>query len=247
VIKKNRLRMLLDAGMTVLLFICMSFQFVEQKNHEIFGTVLFVTFLLHHLLNARWYCRLGRGRYHPSRILITAVDFLLLANMIALMISGMRMSGYLFLWLPLEYSMGLAIRLHMSASFGGFLLIGLHVGLHVSMIRGMVCGTRKGKCQSVKQGDDAGALRVRAEQERRTGRDRAAGIRKGILTVVCLYGVTALVRRHFFEYIFGRYHFLMISGNESVFFYELDLAAIMILMVVLGYGLQTLLNRRKQT
>ena len=74
--KKAMIKMLIDIGMTVLLFFSMSFQFMEQMNHEIFGTVLFATFILHHILNWRWYINLGKGKYTGTRILTTVIDLL---------------------------------------------------------------------------------------------------------------------------------------------------------------------------
>ncbi len=114
--KKSIIRMLIDIAMTVLLFFCMSFQFMEQMNHEIFGTILLAVFILHHTLNWRWYKNLGKGKYTPTRILTTIVDLVILVDMICLMFSGMRMSGYVFKWMNLNYSMDLARTIHMTAS-----------------------------------------------------------------------------------------------------------------------------------
>lgn len=126
--------MLIDIGMTVLLFFAMSFQFMEQMNHEIFGTVLFVIFILHHFMNWRWYVNLGKGKYMGTRILTTVIDFIIIIDMFALM------------------------------------------------------------------------------------------------------------KRRFLDYIFGKIHFVLFDYSEPVIFFELDLAAIMILMVVVGYYLQKLIS-----
>lgn len=216
--KKAMIKMLIDIGMTVLLFFSMSFQFMEQMNHEIFGTVLFATFILHHILNWRWYINLGKGKYTGTRILTTVIDFIILIDMFALMFSGMRMSGYVFKWLNLNYSMELARTLHMTASYGGFLLLGIHIGLHYGMIMGMV---RK-------------MLKIKSNNIYRTW------ILRGIGGVLCVYGAYALMKRQFFDYIFGKMHFVLFDYSEPVIFFELDLAAIMILMVAVGYYLQKL-------
>ncbi len=225
--KKTMLKMLIDIGMTVLLFFSMSFQFMEQMNHEIFGTMLFSVFILHHIMNWRWYANLGKGKYTGSRILTTAIDFVILIDMFALMFSGMRMSGYVFKWMNLNYSMELARTLHMTASYGGFLLLGIHIGLHYGMIMGMV---RK-------------MFGIKTKNVYRTW------ILRGIGGAISIYGVYALQKRQFFDYIFGRMHFVMFDYSESTIFFELDLAAIMILMAAVGYYVQKLvihIGRRKK-
>ncbi len=214
--KKAMVKMLIDIGMTVLLFFSMSFQFMEQINHEIFGTILFAVFILHHLMNWKWYVNLGKGKYTGTRILTTVLDFVILIDMFALMFSGMRMSGYVFKWLDLNYSMELARTLHMTASYGGFLLLGVHIGLHYGMIRGMF---RK-------------MFKIKRKNVYRTW------ILRGTAGAISVYGAYALIKRQFFGYIFGKLHFVMFDYSEPVVFFELDLAAIMILMIAVGYYLQ---------
>ncbi|MDO4621067.1 MAG: DUF4405 domain-containing protein [Lachnospiraceae bacterium] len=216
--KKAMIRMLIDIAMTVVLFFSMSFQFMEQMNHEIFGAILLTLFILHHIMNWRWYVNLGKGKYTGTRILTTVIDFIILIDMFALMFSGMRMSGYVFKWMHLQYSMELARTIHMTASHGGFLLLGIHIGLHYGMIRGMF---RK-------------MFKIKGRNLYRTW------ILRGIGGAVCAYGAYALMKRQFFDYIFGQLHFLVFDYSEPAVFFELDLAAIMILMIAAGYWLQRL-------
>ena len=65
-------------------------------------------------------------------------------------------------------------------------------------------------------------------------------ILRGIGGVLCVYGAYALMKRQFFDYIFGKMHFVLFDYSEPVIFFELDLVAIMILMVAVGYYLQKL-------
>lgn len=206
---KQKIKMLLDIVMTILLFVSMSFQFMEQVNHEIFGTILFVTFIFHHLLNWRWYANLGKGKYTGPRILMTVIDFIILIDMFALMFSGMRMSGYVFKWLHLNYSMEIARTLHMTASHGGFLFLGMHVGLHYGMIKNKL-NFKDRKIYSI------------------------------LIGLISVYGIYALIKRRFFAYIFGLIHFVLFDFGESVVVFELDLLAIFILMIAIGYNVQKL-------
>ncbi len=221
---KSRIKIILDAGMTVLMFVCMSFQFVEQQNHEIFGTILFVTFILHNLLNLRWYRNLSKGHYTSNRILITFTNFAMLMDMLLLMLSGMRISGYVFKFVDFGLDMELARSIHMKASYGGFLILGLHIGIHGKMISGMF----KKKSTSRKQGRINYAITYT------------------VLAVVSVYGAVVTFQRNFWGYISGRLHFVLFEYGESVLKFELDMMAVLILMAMIGYCLQRILTKKSK-
>lgn len=238
--------MIVDLAMTVLLFFCMSFQFMEQQSHEIFGTVLFAAFILHHILNYRWYLNLGKGKYTGTRIFTTVIDFAILIDMIALMLSGMRMSGYVFKWMNLNYSMELARTVHMTASHAGFLLLGIHIGLHYGMISGMIRKMSGGRTSNNRRMSESKTSNIRENAGSKTSNAQTARkvwLPRAIPAAIGVYGAYALIKRQFFEYIFGRIHFVMFDYGESVIAFELDLAAIMILMAIIGYFLQKLIAK----
>lgn len=220
--RKLMMRMALDIGMTILLFVCMSYQFVEQKSHEITGTVMFAAFILHHIVNWRWYMNLGKGRYSASRKLNVTLDFVILIDMLVLMIAGMRISGYVFLWMGLNFNLDVARQMHMTAAFSLFLLVGLHIGLHIGMIRGMF------RRMPHFEGENAVPRWI---------------LNAGILGI-STYGLYAIVRRRFLGYIFGKYHFLIVAYNEPAIRYVFDLLAIMVLIAAVGFRLQNFISGR---
>lgn len=118
---------------------------IGNMAHEWIGTAMVALFLLHHLLNIRWYGNLFKGKYSGIRILQTAVNFSVLFCMFGLMISGTMMSRVVFSFLPINGGMGFARMLHMVTAYWGFLLMSVHLGLHWGMIMGMVRKIRKQK------------------------------------------------------------------------------------------------------
>ena len=117
---KQKCKIALDICMTLLLFVLMAYQITGQLAHEWVGAAMFVCFIAHHILNARWAGNLLKGKYNGFRIFQTAVDLLLLADMLALMVSGIQMSRYVFTFIPGFGSIAAARRLHMLASYWGF-------------------------------------------------------------------------------------------------------------------------------
>ena len=114
---KMMLKMGLDLVMTVLLLCQMAYMLIGEAAHEWMGAAMFVLFLLHHVLNWRWYRNLVKGKYTALRILQTVVDFLVLLAMIGLMVSGIMLSREVFAFLPIRGGMGFARILHMLAAY----------------------------------------------------------------------------------------------------------------------------------
>lgn len=104
---------------------------------------MLIFFVAHHILNAGWFKGLMKGAYSPYRIGTTTMNFMLLVVMLLLMISGIRMSGYVFTFMELPLSMDIARNLHMTCSYLSFLLMGIHMGFHCTMMADMMKKMRK--------------------------------------------------------------------------------------------------------
>lgn len=221
---KTKIKVFIDIAMSIVLFICMSYQFVGQENHEISGATMLVLFIIHHILNIRWFKGLLKGKYNPGRILLTVIDFALLATMLLVMLSGIRMSRTVFVFLDLEFmGMETARSLHMIMSYLGFLLMGIHIGMHFKMMQSMMRKTFKIQNKNI----------VRT------------WILRGIDIGIVIYGIYALLKRNFLSYITLQMHFVFFDYTEPVIFYVIDLMAIMILMGSIGYYVQKLVTTKR--
>ena len=124
-------RRIVDAAMTVLLLCLMAYQVTGEFLHEWIGIGITVLVITHQILNRRWYKTLFKGKYNPYRILTAAVNVLLLLSFAITAFSGMSMSGHA---VPFLYGMApvsFARRMHLSMSHWSFVLMGLHLGLHI--------------------------------------------------------------------------------------------------------------------
>ena len=133
---KAKVKIAVDVLMTLGLLFLMGYQFWGDVAHEWAGAGMFVLFILHHALNGGWYKSLFRGKYSPARIFQLVIDLLVLLDMLGLMVSGVILSNHVFDFLPILGGMGFARTLHMLASFWGFLLMALHLGLHWNVFFG---------------------------------------------------------------------------------------------------------------
>lgn len=80
---------------------------------------------------------LFKGKYRPSRIIQTIVNFGVLITMLCLGFSGIVMSRHVFAAFSIHGPMATARMMHLAASYWGFVLMSVHLGLHWSMILGM--------------------------------------------------------------------------------------------------------------
>lgn len=125
---------ILDVVLTVLLLCLMSYQATGEVLHEWGGIAMTVLVIVHHVLNRRWYSAAFKGGYSAYRILMTVVNVLLLLAFAITALSGMSMSGHAVPFLYGMVNVSLARQMHLSVSFWAFVLMGLHLGLHIPVM-----------------------------------------------------------------------------------------------------------------
>lgn len=120
--------------MTVILLLLMAYQVTGEAAHEWLGIGMTLLVILHQILNRKWYRGLLKGRYYPYRILATALNILLLLCFALTAFCGMSMSGHA---VPFLYGMApvsFARQMHLSMSHWAFVLMGLHLGMHIPVM-----------------------------------------------------------------------------------------------------------------
>ena len=153
----------IDVCMTIFLLCLMAYQVTGEQAREWIGMGMTLLVIIHQVLNRKWYAaifttkradgmsgrhasgessggtfverRFGRkGKYNAYRILTTIVNVLLLLSFALTAFCGMSMSGYA---VPFLYGMtkaSFARSMHLSMSHWAFVLMGLHLGLHVPVM-----------------------------------------------------------------------------------------------------------------
>ena len=107
---KMKIKRGIDFLMTVLLLLLMSYQITGQVLHEWFGTGMLVLFLLHNILNIRWFVSLFKGKYTLLRTMQTLINISVLISMLCLGFSGVVMSRHVFAGLPILFAVMEQIR-----------------------------------------------------------------------------------------------------------------------------------------
>lgn len=207
---KMKIKIGLDCLMTGLLMVLMAYQITGQVLHEWSGVSMLVLFLAHNLLNIGWYKGLFRGKYTVLRILQAVVNFCVLAAMLCLGYSGMIMSRHVFAALPINGPMATARIMHLVASYWGFVLMSVHLGMHWGMVLGIL------RRLWIKKAGGEKPLRLIAVA--------AAG-----------YGAYCFYKTNIISYMFLKSQFVFFDFEQGALSVFVEYVAIMIFWIFIGF------------
>lgn len=225
---KQKLKLTADILMTLSLFFLMGYQLWGELAHEIVGTLMFILFIAHHILNINWHKNLFKGKYSARRTAVLIVDVLVLITMLMQMFSGIIMSRYVFDFVNINGAMAVSRKLHILGSYWGFLLMSIHLGMHWNMIITIISKKIK--------------IKNHPEIFKR--------ISFILSLAIAIYGAFALVQRDFFTYMFLKSEFVFMNYDELKILFYIDYIAIMGLFVFIAHYTAKLIkiknNRRNQ-
>ena len=112
----------------------MAYQGMGEAAHEWLGMSMTALVIVHQILNRRWYGAMLRGKYTAYRIVSTCVNVLLLISFALTAFCGMAMSNYAVPFLYGIVRVSFVRVTHLSMSHWSFVLMGLHLGLHVPVM-----------------------------------------------------------------------------------------------------------------
>lgn len=137
--KRNFLKVSLDVSMTLLLLLMYKKMAINMEFHEIGGLIVFGLFIVHMLINRKWITGVSKRLFDktlPAKTRLGYIlDFLLLICMTFIIVSGITMSKTIF---PGMFNGGMFMKMgHYFASAVVIIIVGIHIGLHWSFIKGV--------------------------------------------------------------------------------------------------------------
>ena len=214
--KKNVIKRIVDVGMTVLLMCLMAYQVTGEAAHEWIGMGMVALVIVHHILNIKWYGSLFKGKYTPYRVTMTAINILLMAAFILTAFCGMSMSGYA---VPFLYGMApvsFVRRMHLSMSHWAFVLMGLHLGLH---IRTMIAKVKMG--------------------------EKARLIAASVFAIIAGIGLWLFLRNNMPDYLFFKTPFAFLDYDKAGILVFFENVLMLLFWVFTGHHLSLLLTAVK--
>lgn len=129
---KQKIKISVDITMTILSIILMggTVLFPSEKVHQILGICLCVLWILHIILNNRWFSSIFKGKYSPYKIMQIVVNLCVTISAICLMLSGLTMTWFS----PISVGLGVARVMHLLSSHWYYIFMSLHLGMHLGTI-----------------------------------------------------------------------------------------------------------------
>jgi len=198
-------RVMIDISMMLLLLMLMAYSLIGETLHEIVGTLIFILFIVHHIINKKWTSALFKGKYKPVRVFQTVINALIFIVMMLQPISGILLSKHLLTFLPMLKITTQARTVHMLLSYWGFVLMSIHAGTHLPPIFNKLKKRKK-------------AVRITVYM---------------IASLWSVYGCYAFIRRDIPKYMFMRSMFVFFDFSEprSYFFFDYISAAAAFMMI----------------
>ena len=203
--------------MTILLLLLMCYPTMDSQIHEMMGVMMIICFIIHHVLNRKWYHTLSQGHYPLLRKIILIINTLLFIDLILVFISGLTMSEIFPFFNFIRAST--ARRLHMSLTYWGFILMAIHLGLH---LQSMLIPIQK-----------------------RIKKSQSSFILMYLPYVLSIYGLIMFMNHQWFDYLFGFNEFLFFDSSITIFRMIIDIASIFLFFTVLTYLLIKCLRYKK--
>ena len=185
--KTNIIKRIVDVSMIVLLLCLMAYQVTGEAAHEWIGMGMSLLVIIHQILNRKWYRALFKGKYNPTRIVMTTVNIFLIASFILTAFCGMSMSSYAVPFLHGMAQVSFVRRMHLSMSHWSFVLMGIHLGMHI---------------KAIFAGDKITA--------------KIKGIILAPITFTAILGFWLFVKSNMMDYLFFRIPFAMIDYEKAV-------------------------------
>lgn len=211
-----------DLLLAVGLLLLMAYELIGQATHEWIGTGMSLLCILHLSLNWRWFRHLSQGKYPVYRVLQTIVTAIVFLSMTGLVASGITLSRHVFRFLTPSDDLSYARTMHMVCAYWGFVFMSLHMGLHLSMLMGVMRNILKLDKQFVLQ----------------------TGFLRTTTFLIAAYGIHAFSQRHIGSYLFLQNEFAFFDFNEPLAAFFAEYFAIMGLFVCIGYYISKLFRPR---
>ncbi len=149
------------------------------------------------------------------------ITILLLAVMLLLAYSGVVLSRYVFASLEISGGMSMARRVHILASYWGFILMSAHLGLHWSMILGIA-------------------------RKRRNNKNQISLLALPLLgDLAAVNGVYVFFKRGFLSYMLLKSEFVFMDYSEPPILFYLDYLALLGLFIFIFHYVGKFLRKSR--
>ena len=126
--KRKITKLVIDILLGLLYVFLLGYAFTGGLFHEVAGIIFAVMVVIHNISNIGWFKTLKMGQYNTKRKTVFTLNFMLTADVAAILVTGILNSRYLF---HSDIRAAWIGRIHATLALIGFVLIFSHVLVHV--------------------------------------------------------------------------------------------------------------------
>lgn len=210
------MRMYIDIAMLVSLLFLMAYQITGDLFHEWIGMGMTVLVIIHQILNRKWYGTLFKGKQSPYRILSMVINVFLILSFFVTALCGMSMSSHAVPFLYGILKLSFARRMHLSLFHWSFVLMGLHLGMHLPLILAKLKLGKKQKIFDV------------------------------VFVLIAAIGFILCLRNKIFDYLFFKAAFAFFDYDKTAILVFAENLLILLSWTFFGYALARLCQSKQQ-
>lgn len=118
--------------MYLIFIVLMNHHLTSNLVHEVLGISFFILFIIHQILNYKYYKAIFKGKYNLKRTIKLIVNLLFALSIFLIIISSINISNEVFAFLKIDSKIW-GRSMHLCSTSWAFVLMSMHVGLHLEM------------------------------------------------------------------------------------------------------------------
>ena len=123
------IRLSLNIATLMLSISALAFRITGDFLHEWIGAAVALAFIVHNVINIKWYMRIFSGKYGFVRAVNLLINIGCIILSIVMITSGLMHSRHMLAFMNLQGGMELR-QIHTTSAYWLLLLISLHLGMH---------------------------------------------------------------------------------------------------------------------
>lgn len=213
-------RKFLNITMVILLLVLMAYHHTDERLHEYLGIIMGICLIEHNVINKLWYKSILKKQTF-FQTMMTIINSLLIIDVIFLIVSGLMMSKIIPLYTIFNQAL-YARKIHLFCSYWGFVLMSMHIGMHLNGI----------------------GSKVKKKFEKSTA------LIKNIVFIIipvfiAIVGIVMIFKHQLMTYLFMLNEFVFIDNQMTFIQFCIESIFIMLFIMEMTYLIRKYLKKRK--
>ncbi len=205
---RTKIKIGIDTVMLIGIFLCMPYSLISETVHEYIGIAVCILFIVHNVLNRKYYSGIFKGKYGALRLWQLIINIMTFISMAALIWSGIVFLGYVPSSLYSAEMINDARIMHLLGAYWGFICISMHLGNHWYIFKNLL---------------------------KKYFSSKVCKYLNVIAYIIACYGIAAFIKHDLISLMLLQNEFVFFDPNQSLSLFIFDYIAMMCLYTCISY------------